>query len=109
MSERNFHRHRMTRCDDFKRSCLSVDIYSQPFNLLLPDGKTHYRTFSGVLMTLLTFVIVLIYATRKLEILIKLQDFKVQVHDLTYEFTAHDDINASHGFMVAASIPKAFG
>ena len=77
MSERIVHRHRMTRCDDFKRSCLSVDIYSQPFNLLLPDGKSHYRTFSGVLMTLLTFVIVLIFATTKLEILVKLQDYTV--------------------------------
>ena len=77
MSERNGHRYRMTRCDDFKQSCLSLDIYSQSFNLILPDGKSNYRTFSGVLMTLLTCVIVLVFATRKLDILVNLQDYKV--------------------------------
>ena len=51
------------RCQKFT---IKVDLYKQPFRLLLPDEKDEYRTFAGAILTICTFIIVLVYASLKL-------------------------------------------
>ena len=105
MNERNSRAYRMTRCDYFKKNMLFFDIYKQPFSLLLPDGKNNYRTFSGALMTIFTFIFVMIYGSHQIRAMIKLEHYKLQIQDLNYYYSDQDVIDASHGFMIAASIP----
>ena len=49
-----------------QKGTLKLDLYKQPFRLLLPDEKDEYRTFAGSLLTVMTVIIVLVYGGYKL-------------------------------------------
>ena len=61
-----------------QKGTLKLDLYKQPFRLLLPDEKDEYRTFAGALLTVITVIIVLVYAGFKLQTLLDYKDYKVQ-------------------------------
>ena len=44
----------------------------------MPDEKDEYRTFAGALLTVITVIIVLVYAGFKLQTLLDYKDYKVQ-------------------------------
>ena len=71
--------HEHSRSDRCQRGILRFDFYKQPFRLLLPDRKNEYRTFAGGLLSILTIVLMLYYATYKLNTLITKDDYKVQL------------------------------
>ena len=56
---------------------LTVDLYKQPFQLLLPDGKYEYRTFTGAVLTIFTFMIMLSYSSFKMTMMVTREDNKV--------------------------------
>ena len=58
---------------------LNFDIYREPFHLMMPDGKSKYRTLLGSLLSIFTLISMLLFAVYKLVDFITLQDYKVQV------------------------------
>ena len=83
---------------------LTVDLYKQPFQLLLPDGKYEYRTFTGAILTIFTFMIMISYSLFKLTMMVTREDNKVRQMDLAGYYEDTDEFNESHGFDIAAGI-----
>ena len=86
---------------------LGFDLYKQPFRLLLPDGKNEYRTFVGATLSLFTIVIVLIYGSFKIQQLVDLEDYKVQLREEDDAFKDNEKFGFDDGFAVAAGIVSA--
>ena len=89
------------RCQKFT---IKLDLYKQPFRLLLPDEKDEYRTFAGASLTIFTLSAVLIFAIIKLQILVGYQDYKVQFRRFEEYYEDTDKISHLDGFAVAAGI-----
>ena len=96
------------RADRCQQGMLRLDLYKQPFRLLLPDGKNEYRTFVGATLSLFTVVIVLIYGSFKIQQLVDLEDYKVQLRQEDDAFGETEKFGFDEGFVVAAGILSAF-
>ena len=95
----------LSRCERFQQLSINLDLYKQPFRLLLPDEKDEYRTFAGAILTICTFFLGLIYAVIKLQILFGYEDYKVQSRDFGEYYKETDMFTHLDGFAVAAGIP----
>ena len=51
----------MTSCDRYQSKFLQYDLYRRPFNFLLPDHQSQYRSLLGSVLSLLTLILLLIY------------------------------------------------
>lgn len=60
---------------------LNFDLYREPFNLVLPDGKTQYRTLLGSILSIITIVVVMSYGSIKMASMVNYSDYKVQVRE----------------------------
>lgn len=83
---------------------LNLDIYRQPFRLLLPDEKGMYRTFLGSMLSILTIVTVGVFGVFKIYDLVNMTDYKVQTRELFSYYDQTEKFDAGDGFMVAAGI-----
>ena len=87
-----------------KQRALVLDIYKEPFKLLMPDGSDKYRTSCGAILSCLTLIILMSYAIFKLQSLLENKNFRVQesgrfeFYAQTYPF-GHDQ-----GFAFAAGL-----
>mmetsp|Transcript_25997 Transcript_25997/g.32418 ORF Transcript_25997/g.32418 Transcript_25997/m.32418 type:complete len:102 (+) Transcript_25997:83-388(+) len=88
---------------------LRLDLYKQPFRLLLPDGKNEYRTFVGSVLSLLTVCIVLAYGSFKVLELVSLSNYKIQTREEEKAFAETDPLDESQDFVIAAGIIGRFG
>ena len=79
-------------------------MYRRPFSLLLPDGKQEYRTFIGVILSLITISILLPYLIWKTQVIIGQEDFKVYTKELQNYYTMKDEFGMGQKFMIAAGI-----
>ena len=61
-----------------QKRMLGLDFYRQPFHLILPDQSDRYRSFIGSIMSLITSVLLLLYAGYKLNIMVRYRDYKIQ-------------------------------
>ena len=50
---------------DCSSRTLNLDIYRQPFRLLLPDKNGMYRTLLGSILSVITLVLMITYASFK--------------------------------------------
>ena len=64
-----------TACFEFKDTFLELDIYRRPFQLLLPDQRNYHRTFIGSILSVITLLIILSYATYQMGAL--LSDYRI--------------------------------
>ena len=48
---------RHTSWESVKRLVLNLDIHKRPFEMLIPGGEQHYKTFFGSLISVLTLLI----------------------------------------------------
>ena len=83
---------------------LHLDLYKQPFRLLLPDRKNEYRTFTGAALTILTIIVLLAYGGVKLSALIARDDYRVQNRELMDFYEDIDPLSSDDGFVIAAAI-----
>ena len=101
---RGRHNENLSRGERCQKFTIKADLYKQPFRLLLPDEKDEYRTFAGSILTICTFIVVLIYATIKLQILFGYEDYKVQISEYVNFYAETDRFTHLDGFAVAAGI-----
>ena len=100
----------MSRVDGCQRKFMKMDIFAQPFRLILPDGEDEYRSFLGSLLSLLTAILLVGYGAYKIEELATNSDYKIQIHDQRYYYDADDEFTfEDHGFMIAAAITASDG
>ena len=95
---------KLSGCDKFQQSSLFLDIYRQPFRLLLPDGHDTYRTLIGAVLSFLSIVVLLAYGSFKFTKLMDQENFKVQMRDLENQYPSSAVFTATDGFMVAAGL-----
>ena len=95
--------------DRCQKSALRMDVYRQPFRLLLPDGHDTYRTLIGSLLSLLTFVTLLMYGSYKVTRLVQSEDYKVSMHVLEDHFASNETFGSTDGFVVAAAMTRFDG
>ena len=94
-----------SRIDSCQRSILAFDLYKQPFRLLLPDGKSEYRSFFGALLSLTTIGLLIAYCVSKVSILVGSDDdFKIRRFVEENFFLQTDRFSHEDGFVIAASI-----
>ena len=87
-------RQKLSACDKFQNSLLSLDIYRKDFNFLLPDKQTRYRTLFGSLLSIFTLVTMLTYFSMKLNVLLKRDDYGVQILEQENFFELSDHFGA---------------
>ena len=68
---------KLSQCDRYQRQALRLDVYRQPFSLLLPDGYETYRSFIGALLSIFSLVIMLTYGSYKFTRLMHSDDYQV--------------------------------
>ena len=89
-----------------QKGTLKLDLYKQPFRLLLPDEKDEYRTFAGALLTVITVIIVLVYAGFKLQTLLDYKDYKVQQKVFDDYYNVEIPLTPDDGLMIAAAVTR---
>ena len=57
----------LSPCDRYQSRMLSLDLYRRPFNFLLPDHESEYRTFLGSTLSIIQFVLLLLYGSYNLQ------------------------------------------
>ena len=72
----------------------------------MPDEKDEYRTFAGALLTVITVIIVLVYAGFKLQTLLDYKDYKVQQKVFDDYFNVEIPLTPDDGLMIAAAVTR---
>lgn len=90
--------------DKFWKGFLNLDIYRQPFTLLLPDGKNQYRTVAGSLLSIISVLLIFSYASYKYTKMVSLQNYKTHTMELDDFFGPTEGFTAGDGFLVAAGV-----
>ena len=91
-----------TRCQKSADNLLELDVYSRPFQLLLPGNRDKYKTLLGSFLTILTGVVLLSYAVLKFNDLIEHEQYTLQ-QDFQENFFDESD-QFSSNFHVAAGL-----
>ena len=99
-----FHEEQLSGYDRCQKSLLNLDIYRQPFRLLLPDGHDSYRTLIGALLSILTFLTLLTYGSYKITRLVNFEDYQVGMYTLEDHYAPNATFGSADGFVVAAAI-----
>ena len=88
---------------------MRLDVYRQPFRLLLPDGHDTYRTFIGALLSLCTIVVILTTGVYKFTTLVSNDEYQVQLRTIENEFATNATFGSANGFAVAAAVTSFDG
>ena len=83
---------------------LVMDLYKRPFNFLLPDNADKHRTCCGAVFSILIILVILTYASYKLQDMLSFGDYKLQFSEQENYFRDIDALKSSDGFEVAAGI-----
>ena len=79
-------------------------MYRQPFQFLMPDHESTYRSAVGTMLSILTLILMVSYSTYKLIDLIELNDYKIQEVKREKYFHNKVPLSQEQGFQVAAAI-----
>ena len=96
-------------CGSFEQKILMFDLYEKPFNFLMPDHRDRYRTILGSFLSILTFVLVLLYAGYKFGNLVNYEDYKLMKFEQENFYPMREPFTSDHGFMLAAGVSKYNG
>ena len=91
----------LSGCERLQQTVLSVDMYKQPFQFILPDGRSKYRSFVGAVLSIITLLTVLTYFVYKLNVIINFNDFDVQISDFEQYYDTDDVFSHENGLMIA--------
>ena len=56
---------------------LNFDIYREPFHLMMPDGKSKYRTLLGSILSIFTLISIFLFSVYKLIDFISFEDYQI--------------------------------
>ena len=56
---------------------LAIDLFDQPFYFMMPDHRDRYRTILGSCLSVMTFILILMYGSYKMVDLLDYKDFNV--------------------------------
>ena len=79
-----------------------IDLFRRPFNFLLPDHQSQYRTFLGSMLSIITILLILVYGGYKIVLYFKREEFTVNQTRQSYYFGLEDEFSQSHGLAIAA-------
>ena len=74
--------------------------------MLIPDHKEEYRTCVGALLSVVSLLLLVIYASYKFQVLTNLHDYTVQEALLKNHFEIEQHILRANGFAIASAIAK---
>ena len=94
----------MSKCDQAQSKLLVFDLYRVPFNFLLPDHQSSYRTLLGAVLTLITLVTMAAFANYQLMLYFDQSNFEINQVRQEYFFKPSEGIKNVNGFNVAAAI-----
>ena len=100
----SYHHQNLSKLERCQRGTLFLDIYKEPFRLLLPDGNDAYKSFLGAVLSIITLLTLLTYASYKFQTLISYTDYKVQVADKENFYTDNDFFSYDDGYIFAAGL-----
>ena len=80
---------------------LGLDIYRQPFRLLLPDGNGMYRSLMGSIMSVITLALIITYGCFEASEVFGDRNYRVQTYDVTRFYSLDQGFGASDGFIIA--------
>mmetsp|Transcript_3956 Transcript_3956/g.4738 ORF Transcript_3956/g.4738 Transcript_3956/m.4738 type:complete len:225 (-) Transcript_3956:1540-2214(-) len=100
----SYSKQKLGGCEKCQQKILWLDLYKQPFRLLLPDGSDQYKSFLGSLLSILTVMTLLSYATYKFSSLVSYSDYKVQVSNEENFYNADDKFGFPDGYMISAGL-----
>ena len=75
----------------------------------MPDHKEEYRTCVGALLSVVSLLLLVIYASYKFQVLTNLHDYTVQEALLKNHFEVEQHISSANGFAIASAITKYDG
>ena len=101
--------HELSKYERCQKSTLVLDIYRKPFRLTLPDDQSRYRSLLGAVLTIITLIMTLSYASWKLLTMFEQSEYKIQTHDLENFYDYEEEFGQSEGFAVAATITSYDG
>ena len=82
-----------------------MDIYTRPINLLVQGTNQYYSTGCGTILTLITYVLVILYAVYQIQLHIENTDYQLNFEVHTDEYDSYDVFNSNEmRFYVAAGI-----
>ena len=70
----------------------------------LPDETNKFRTLIGATLSLLTLLVLLLFASYKLISLISLDEYKVQVRDMDDYYSSTANFTSKDGLAIAAAV-----
>ena len=89
----------------FQKSFLMLDLYRRPFQFQLPPGNSlHYRTYIGSVFSLFNIILILSYASYKMQDLIKIENYLITNSFKENYYSWDQAFTRSDGFHVAAGI-----
>ena len=91
----------LSGCERVQQTVLNVDMFKEPFQLILPDGKGKYRSFVGAVLSIMTLSTVLTYFVYKVNVIINFNDFDVQISDFEQFYDTEDVFSHEDGLMIA--------
>ena len=83
---------------------LILDLFRRPFNFLLPDDQSKYRTFLGGILSIVTFVILLSYGGYNLALHYNRSEFTINQTRQSYYFDLDENFSNSDGLAIAGAI-----
>lgn len=92
----------LAKCKD---KALIIDSFGQPFTFMLPNGQKRYRSLVGAVMTLITILVVSLYAIYKYNLLIERSD--ISINEIIREDYFNDNegtFSPGSGFNIAVGI-----
>ena len=98
-------RQREQAYDGWQHRFMKIDLFAQPFRLLLPDREDKYRSILGAVFSLGTLIILIGYALYKIQELTVNLDYSIQIHEKKLFYDPADELTFENdGFMIAAAI-----
>ena len=95
---------RMSFCDRVQQHALIFDFYRRPFNFILPDNSSTYRSLLGSMLSIITIISLLTYATVKLVQLSLMEDFKINMIEKENSYGSDFTFTQEEGFNVAVAV-----
>ena len=92
---------------DVTQTCIfpSVDIYTRPINFLVQGTNQYYSTGCGTILTLITYVLVILYAVYQIQLHNDNSDYQLNFEEHVDEYGDNDIFKSSDiGFHFAAGL-----
>ena len=95
---------KLANCAKYQSKVLMIDLFRRPFNFLLPDHQSEYRTFLGSMLSVITAIFLLVYGGFKIVEYSNHSEFTVNQTRQNYYFDLEDSFSHLDGLAIAAGI-----